>query len=75
MRAFRRRPPGAAPRGGRPATWDAYIDWLEECATVRAAYARWSSAAKADVLLAFAAYRAALDREEHAARYFQALAA
>jgi hypothetical protein len=72
MSAARRLLRAASPRSG---SWDAYVDWLEECVTVREAYERWSSAAAADVLLAFAAYRAALDREEHAARCFQALAA
>jgi hypothetical protein len=66
---------GVAPwRLGRAAS-DAYVDWLQESAAVRATYERWSTAVAADVALAFAAYRAALDREEHASRWLQALAA
>jgi hypothetical protein len=49
---------------------DVYVDWREECAAVRDAYVRWSSAAATDRTLAFAAYRAALDREESAARIY-----
>jgi hypothetical protein len=46
---------------------DAYVDWREECRFVWDAYRRWSSACRADAALAFAAYAAALDREERAA--------
>ena len=47
-----------------------YVDWREECRTLRSAYERWSSVPDADRALAFAAYRAALDREEHASRMY-----
>ncbi|MCW3013362.1 MAG: hypothetical protein JWO02_454 [Solirubrobacterales bacterium] len=67
--------PGTGPSSTGRTSWDAYVDWLEESARVRNAYERWSSAASADAWLAFAVYRAALDREEHASRWFQALAA
>jgi hypothetical protein len=44
----------------------AYIDWREECAALEAAYRNWVSAEASDAELAFAAYRAALDREQRA---------
>jgi hypothetical protein len=49
---------------------DAYVDWREECHYVRDAYRRWSRAPRADAMLAFAAYAAALDREERASAYY-----
>jgi hypothetical protein len=49
---------------------DAYVDWQEECLFVWDAYRRWSRATRADALLAFAAYAAALDREERASAYY-----
>jgi hypothetical protein len=52
---------------------DAYVDWREEHASVRDAYARWTSAQVADSPLAFSAYRAALDREERAAHVYAEL--
>jgi hypothetical protein len=45
---------------------DAYVDWREECAALEDAYRRWVTASGPDAGLAFAAYRAGLDREEHA---------
>lgn len=53
----------------------AYGDWRAQCASVRHAYERWSTASRGRTALAFAAYRAALDREEHASRCCAALAA
>jgi hypothetical protein len=47
-----------------------YLCWREECAGVEIAYGRWRGVPQRDRTLAFAAYRAALDREEHAARVF-----
>ena len=47
------------------AMMDAYVDWREECLFVADAYHRWVEA-DSDRVLAFAAYRAALDREQHA---------
>lgn len=41
-----------------------YGDWRNASATLEEAYRRWSSAPEPDRGLAFAAYRAALDREE-----------
>jgi hypothetical protein len=49
---------------------DAYVDWREECISVRDAYERWSRAAVRDRPIAFCAYRAALEREEHASRVY-----
>lgn len=46
---------------------ESYVRWREECVNVRAAYEQWS-AARQNRATAFAAYGAALDREEHAAR-------
>ena len=44
-----------------------YCNWRTECAVVRAAYEHFSGASKTDRGLAFAAYEAALDREQSAA--------
>jgi hypothetical protein len=46
---------------------ESYVSWREEAAAVRGAYDRWRVAHLPDLPLAYAAYRAALDREEHAA--------
>jgi hypothetical protein len=46
---------------------DTYICWREECAAVSSAYGHWQRAERTDQAAAFAAYGAALDREEHAA--------
>ena len=48
----------------------AYIDWREECAEVWEAYERWVRARKIDDAGAFAAYHAALDREESASHAY-----
>ena len=45
-----------------------YVLWREGCAEVEAAHARWRDAHRAERGAACAAYRAALDREECAAR-------
>jgi hypothetical protein len=44
-----------------------YVDWREECAAVWDAFDRWASSDGTDAGTAFAAYGAALDREECAA--------
>jgi hypothetical protein len=49
---------------------DAYVDWREECVAVHDAYARWTNASTVDAASAFAAYRAALDREECASEVY-----
>jgi hypothetical protein len=47
-----------------------YVSWRRECHAVRLAYQRWADSARADGGLAYAAYVAALDHEEHAARAY-----
>jgi hypothetical protein len=49
-----------------------YCDWREECALVQAAYERFSGSSGPDRGLAFAAYAAALEREESAAALYAA---
>ncbi len=49
---------------------DVYVDWREECIALRNAYERWSSVGVAERGLAFAAYRAALDREDWASAVY-----
>ena len=57
------------------AAFEAYLRWREESAAAGEAFRRWSSAGKADRVLAACAYIAALDREETAAGvYADALA-
>ena len=54
---------------------DLYLDWREETAAVTDAYASWTGASADEEGRRFAAYAAALDREEAAARgYADALA-
>lgn len=43
---------------------DLYCDWRTACLDVRAAYERFSTSLSADRAVAYAAYTAALDREE-----------
>jgi hypothetical protein len=61
---------------GWPAVADpviAYAEWRMSCTSVWAAYRHWSNAPKADADVAHAAYTAALDREDAAARAYSAL--
>ena len=51
----------------------AYAEWRMSCTSVWAAYRHWSNAPKADADLAHAAYTAALDREDAAARAYSRL--
>ena len=44
-----------------------YVEWREECAAVQDAYTNWASAPAGEVDLPYAAYGAALDREQSAA--------
>jgi len=55
--------------------FDRYLDWRAESEAVCEAYGRWSSATAADGADSFAAYRAALDREERAATVYSTLVA
>jgi hypothetical protein len=52
------------------AATDAYVDWREESTGVWDAYERWAHALEIDAAGAFAAYRAALDREESASHAY-----
>ena len=47
---------------------ETWIYWREACGDVRAAYLRWAQSDAEQRDLAFAGYRAALDREDQAAR-------
>jgi hypothetical protein len=65
--------PADAELSGRLTAWHSqeflrsYVRWREACEEVRFAYERAETAELADRRLAFAAFCAALDREEHAA--------
>jgi hypothetical protein len=50
-----------------------YLDWRAEAEAVDAAYAVWSRAPQAEGALAFAAYGAAVDREERAATLYRSV--
>jgi hypothetical protein len=56
-------------------TSDAFATWRAESHAVQEAYERWQQAAAPDAAIAYAAYRAALDREEMASQHFQSVAA
>jgi hypothetical protein len=47
------------------------LNGREECLGLTVAYRRWSDAPTEDVALAFAAYHAAVDREEQAAATYR----
>ena len=49
---------------------DLYLDWREEAAAVADAYALWADATADDEAARFAAFTAAIDREEAAARSY-----
>jgi hypothetical protein len=49
---------------------ECYLSWSEECHAVRLAYQRWVDSAQAEGRLGYAAYVAALDREDRAARIY-----
>ena len=53
---------------------ESYELWRDRCAEVRIAYVRWTEAEPVGRAFAFAAYRAALHREERAARVYRACA-
>lgn len=50
---------------------DTYAEWREECEAVERAYGRWADCERAERHFAYAAYRAALDREEKAAAVYR----
>jgi hypothetical protein len=47
---------------------ESWACWRDACDDLRSAYTYWKGCLTAQRALAFATYRAALDREEHAAR-------
>jgi hypothetical protein len=47
-----------------------YLEWRAESESVGEAYRAWSRASVGDGALPFAAYRGALDREQHAAELY-----
>ena len=49
-----------------------YLEWRDETSTLERAYDNWVRAARDERAFAFAAYMAALDREEHAASCYEA---
>jgi hypothetical protein len=49
-----------------------YLEWRDETSTLEHAYETWVKAARPERPFAFAAYMAALDREEHAAGLYEA---
>ena len=49
---------------------DLYLDWREEAAAVADAYELWADATADDKAARFAAFTAAIDREEAAARSY-----
>jgi hypothetical protein len=51
----------------------AYVGWREESIAVWDTYRRWASAEAGETALAFAAYMAALDREERASGVYAQL--
>jgi hypothetical protein len=54
--------------------FDSYLRWREACEDLRTAYERWRNCEPPQRFLAFDGYRAALDREEHAAHKHSHLA-
>jgi hypothetical protein len=54
---------------------DDYVSWHEACHMVAEAYESWSSAERHDRALVFGLYVSSLDREEQAARAYQAAVA
>jgi hypothetical protein len=51
--------------------FDAYLEWRDESAAVWHAYKRGNGAPAREARRKFWAYRAALEREEHAARVYR----
>ena len=52
---------------------DLYVRWREECYAVQDSYERWVNSQSDDRQAAFAAYSAALDREERASAVYAEL--
>ena len=68
--ATRTRGTGTIPRSLVDDYLENYLRWREESDGVRRAYELWQCAGRADAALAYAAYGAALDREQEAAGVF-----
>ena len=68
--ATRTRGTGTIPRSIVDDYLENYLRWREESEGVRRAYELWQRADRADAALAYAAYGAALDREQEAADAF-----
>jgi hypothetical protein len=49
---------------------EGYVSWREECQAVALAFGRLMASGRGERQLVYAAYFAALDREEHAARTY-----
>jgi hypothetical protein len=62
-----------APRRLVDEAMDRYVEWREASAEVGEAYGRWSNAPGGQGAVSFAAYTAALDREEWAATLYGAV--
>ena len=54
---------------------ESYVCWHEACDDVRTAYRRWTTGNAGERGLWFAAYRAALEREQHASDIYSHCAA
>jgi hypothetical protein len=59
--------PTRAPRSSIDEFIESYVCWREACDEVASGYARWLRSPAHDLRLAYAAYQAALDREDGAA--------
>lgn len=70
---LKRSPPAEPPSVLIDAVMDGYVAWREESAAVRAAYGDWHRAPADEAEPAYAAYGAALDREERAADAYRRL--
>ena len=53
----------------------AYLEWREECSAVSLAYSRWASADASEASFSYAAYAAALEREERASELYAGVVA
>ena len=76
--AWRRLKAWATKRGRTPAAdevFQSYLHWRKACEELSTAYERWVDCAPGQRILAFHAYRAALDREERLAQLHADLAA
>lgn len=68
--------PEVAPRESPvDAFLESYVDWREQCEVLDSAYRAWLQATGSERDMAFAMYRAALDREETTARDYELAAA